>query len=47
MHQINKLSLGQNRSEIVTNEYGKEIPQKRCISLEERQKVIDNTRLMW
>ena len=34
----------QNNSETVTNENDKEIPKERCISPEERQKVIDNLR---
>ena len=36
----------QNNSETVTNEYDKEIPKERCISPEQRQKIIDNLRLI-
>ena len=36
----------QNNSETVTNEHDKEIPKERCISLEERQKIIDDLRLI-
>ena len=35
----------QNNSETVTNENNKEIPKERYISLEKRQKIIDNLRL--
>ena len=34
----------QNNSEKLTNENDKEIPKERYISLEERQKIIDNLR---
>ena len=37
----------QNNSETVTNEHDKEIRKGRYISLEERQKTIDNLRLRW
>ena len=36
----------QNNSETVTNEHYKEIPKERYISLEERQKIIDDLRLI-
>ena len=36
----------QNNSETVTNKNDKEIPKVRYISPEERQKTIDNLRLM-
>ena len=36
----------QNNSETVTNENDKEIPKERYISPEERQKIIDNLRLI-
>ena len=35
----------QNKSDTVTNEYDKEIPQERFMSLEERQEIIDQLRL--
>ena len=35
-------SSQQNNSETVTNEHDKEIPKERYISLEKRQKIIDN-----
>ena len=35
----------QNNSDTVTNEYDKEIPQERFMSLEERQEIIDQLRL--
>ena len=35
----------QNNSEAVTNENDKELPKERYISLEQRQKVIDDLRL--
>ena len=35
----------QNNSEAVTNENDKELPKERYISIEERQKVIDDLRL--
>ena len=38
--------LQQNNSEKITNEYDKEIPKQRYISPEERQKIIDNPRLI-
>ena len=34
-------NLQQNNSETVINEYDKQIPKERYISLEKRQKVID------
>ena len=46
MHQINQLSLGQNNSETVTNEIDKEIPTERYISPNERQKIINEMRLI-
>ena len=36
----------QNNSETVANEHDKEIPKERCISSEERQKIIDDLRLI-
>ena len=36
----------QNNSETVTNEHDKEIPKERYISPEERQKIIDDLRLI-
>ena len=39
--KVSKNSL-KNNSETVTNENDKEIPKKRYISPEERQKIIDN-----
>ena len=44
--KITKVSKNsqQNNSETVTNENDKEIPKERYISLEERQKNIDNLR---
>ena len=39
-------SLLQNNSEIITNEHDKEIPKERYISPEERQKIIDDLRLI-
>ena len=38
--------LQQNYSETVTNEHDKEIPKERYISPEERQKIIDDLRLI-
>ena len=38
--------LQKNNSEIVTNENDKEIPKERSISPEERQKILDNLRLI-
>ena len=35
----------QNNSETVTNKHDKEILEERCISPEERQKIIDDLRL--
>ena len=39
-------SLQQNNPETATNENDKEIPKKICMSPEERQKIIDNLRLI-
>ena len=39
--KVSKNSLN-NNSETVTNKNDKEIPKKRYISPEERQKIIDN-----
>ena len=36
----------QNNSETITNEHDKEIPKERYISPEQRQKIIDDLRLM-
>ena len=41
MHHINQLNLGQNNSETVSNKHDKEIPKRRYVSPEERQKTID------
>ena len=38
-------NLQQNNSETVINEYDKQIPKERYISLEKRQKVIDDLTL--
>ena len=38
--------LQQNNSEKITHEYDKEIPKQIYISPEERQKIIDNPRLI-
>ena len=38
-------NLQQNNSEISTNQHDKEIPEKRYISPEERQEIIDELRL--
>ena len=47
-HKITKVSKNsqQNNSETVTNENDKEIPKERYIFPEERQKIIDNLRLI-
>ena len=39
-------SLPQNNSEIITNEHDKEIAKERYISPEERQKIIDDQRII-
>ena len=46
--RIKKVSRGspQNNSETLTNEYDKETPNERYITPEERQKVIDDLRLI-
>ena len=46
--KITKISktFQQNKSETVTNENDKEIPKERYISAEEREKIIDDLRLM-
>ena len=46
--KITKISknLQQNISETITNEHDKEIRKERYISPEERQKIIDDLRLM-
>ena len=46
--KITKVSknLQKNNSETVRNDNDKEIPKKRYTSLEEKQKIIDNLRLM-
>ena len=36
----------QNNSETVTNEYNKKIPKKRYISSKERQKIVDDLKLI-
>ena len=38
--------LQQNNSESVTNEHGKDIPKRRYISPEERQKIIDDLKFI-
>ena len=45
---ITKISetLQHSTSETVKNEHDKEIPKERYISPEERQKIIDDVRLM-
>ena len=43
--KISKTSQ-KNNSETVTNKHNKEIPKERHISLEERQKIIDDLRLV-
>ena len=47
-NRISKVSknLQQNKSETVTNEDDKEMPKERYVSPEERQKNIDNLRLI-
>ena len=47
-NKVTKVSkkLQQNNSEIVTNENYKEIPKERYVSPEERQKIIDEMRLI-
>ena len=47
-NRITKVSktLQQNNSEKNTNENGKELPKERYVSLEERQKIIDDLRLL-
>ena len=47
-NRITKVSenLQQNNPETDTNEHGQEIPKERYISLEERQKIIDDLRLI-
>ena len=47
-NRITKVSKNsqQNNSETVTNENDKEIPKERYISPEERQKIIDDLRLI-
>ena len=46
--KIMKISktLEQNNSETVTNEHNKKIPKERYISPEQRQKIIDDLRLL-
>ena len=47
-NKITKVSKNsqQNNSETVTNENDKEIPKESCISPEERQKIINDLRLI-
>ena len=47
-NKITKVSKNsqQNNSETLTNEHDKEIPKERYISPKERQKIIDNLRLI-
>ena len=46
--RITKISRSspQNNSETITNKHDKEIPKERYISPEERQKIIDDLRLI-
>ena len=46
--KITKISktLQENNSETITNEHDKEIPKERYLSLEERQKISDDLRLI-
>ena len=46
--RITKVSktLQQNKSEAVSNEHNKETPKEGYISPEERQKIIDDSRLI-
>ena len=46
--KITKISktLQENNSETITNEHDKKIPKEKYISTEERQKIIDNQRLI-
>ena len=48
VNKISKVSKSspQNNSETITNEHDKEIPKERYISPEERQKIIDDLRLI-
>ena len=48
VNKISKVSKTspQNNSETITNEHDKEIPKERYISPEERQKIIDDLRLI-
>ena len=48
VNKITKVSrsLPQNNSETVTNEHDEEIPKERYTCPEERQKIIDNLRLI-
>ena len=43
---LNKIPRVLKKSETVTNDHGKEMPKKRFISPEERQKIIDDLRLI-
>ena len=43
---LNKITRFLKKSETVTNDHGKEIPKQRYISPEERQKIIDDLRLI-
>ena len=47
-NRITKVSKNsqQNNSETITNEHDKEIPKERYISLQKRQKIIDDLRLI-
>ena len=40
-------NIQQNNSETVTNEHDKEIPEERFIPPEERQKIIDDLKLIY
>ena len=48
-NKIKKVSRNslQNNPETITNEHDKEIPKERYISSEERQKIIDDFKLIW
>ena len=41
----NKITNVSKKAKTVTNEHDKEIPKERYVSLEERQKIIDELRL--
>ena len=43
--EITKVSKNSQQNNSVTNEHDKEIPKERCVSLEERQEIINELRL--